>query len=40
MSTVDFEVSRNFGQMNFSEVDNSSLEEFGDALESYFSDEE
>ena len=40
MSTAYFDVSRNFGQMNFSEVDNSSLEEFGDALESYFSEEE
>ncbi|MBA7528916.1 hypothetical protein ES705_21108 [subsurface metagenome] len=33
MSTVYFEVSRNFGQVVFSEVDNSFLEEFGDALE-------
>jgi len=40
MSTVYFEVAKNFGQVSFSEVDNCSLEEFGDALESYFSDEE
>jgi len=40
MSTAYFDVSTNFEKMHFSEEDNSFLEEFGDALESYFSDEE